>query len=169
MITIRSAHEDDVMQVAQIGLRAWEDATASLGVTEELRQNARNAFMNFTSNSWVSIRIAELDGVTCGWTARENFDENITDFWVDPDCLRQGVGTALLADLENSIRAQNYEEARLESHAQNDRALEFFRKNGYSVSWLSVTYSPKLDRDVHSVGLAKSLVPVTETGYGSEF
>lgn len=169
MIIIRAAREDDIVRLAQIGLRAWEKATSEIGMTDTLRENARQAFANFTHSSWLSIRVAELDGVVVGWTARENFDDTITDFWVDPSAERQGVGAALLADMEDQLRLQKYEVAKLESHAQNQVAINFFCKHGYSVSWLSVTYAPKLDRDVQSIGLSKTLVYEDEGTYGPAF
>jgi ribosomal-protein-alanine N-acetyltransferase len=45
-------------------------------------------------------------------------------------------------------------------------AINFFQKHGYSVSWLSSNYAPKLDRDVQSVGLSKSLIPEVADTYG---
>jgi ribosomal-protein-alanine N-acetyltransferase len=166
MIIIRAAHEDDISRLALIGLRAWEKATSDIGMTDTLRENARMAFANFTHSSWLSIRVAEFDGAVVGWTARENFDDTITDFWVDPQFERQGVGRALLDDIEDQLRLQNYDVAKLESHAQNQVAINFFCKHGYSISWLSVTYSPKLDRDVQSLGLSKNLEPDIAVTYG---
>ncbi|MGG2477864.1 GNAT family N-acetyltransferase, partial [Rhizobium sp. BR5] len=43
-----------------------------------------------------------------------------------------------------------FETIRLETHAQNEPAVAFFRHHGYSVRWLSVSYAPKLDREVQS-------------------
>ena len=51
----------------------------------------------------------------------------------------------------------------------NGDALKFFEKRGYSVNWLTVSYNPKLDRDVQSVGLSKLLSDEGGTGYGQEF
>jgi ribosomal-protein-alanine N-acetyltransferase len=166
MIVIRAAREDDIVRLAHIGLSAWEKATSEIGMTDTLRENARMAFANFTHSSWLSIRVAERDGVVAGWTARENFDDTITDFWVDPAFERQGIGRALLDDLEDQLRLQHYDVAKLESHAQNQVAINFFQKHGYSVSWLSSNYAPKLDRDVQSVGLSKSLIPEVADTYG---
>lgn len=169
MISIRPAREDEAALLATIGLRAWENATAAIGVTEALRDNASSAFQNFTRSSWLSINVAELDGAVAGWSAREHFDEAISDFWVDPAYQRQGVGTALLEDLERQVIKQGFELIKLESHAQNSQAVAFFQKHGYGVNWLSITYSPKLDRDVQSVGLHKQLVEENLGTYGPGF
>lgn len=166
MFVIRAAREEDITMLAQVGLRAWEKATSEIGMSDALKENARMAFANFTHSSWLSIRVAEHEGTLVGWTARENFDDTITDFWVDPQFERLGIGRALLSDMEDQLRLQHYDVAKLESHAQNQVAINFFRKHGYSVSWLSVNYAPKLDRDVQSIGLAKNLNPTPVSDYG---
>ena len=169
MILIRAAKEADAAVLASIGLRAWTNATTAIGVTEALRDNARAAFESFAFSTWQAITLAEVRGVVVGWAAREHFDEMITDFWVDPAYQRQGVGTALLAKLEQQIVERGLPVAELESHAQNDQAVSFFRKHGYSVSWFSMKYSTKLDREVQSVGLQKQLIDMDVTGYGFGF
>lgn len=166
MITIRNAREDDILPLAGIGLRAWEQAVAGVADLDELRDNARDAFLAFLSRHWLGVTVAEIGGVPAGWAAREALDDQITDLWVDPAHQRLGVGTALLSAVEGEIVAAQYETAGLETHARNTRALAFFGKHGYSVHWLSVTYSPKLDRDVDTVGLTRRLVADDPVGYG---
>ncbi len=155
--------------LAAIGLRAWADATTVIGVTEELRENARFAFGNFVRSSWNAITVAELDGAVAGWAARENFDDTISDFWVDPAYQRLGVGSRLLSVIERQIVQRGFFAGKLESHAHNDPAISFFRKHGYSVSWLSLKYSQKLDREVQSIGLQKQLVEMESESYGFGF
>lgn len=169
MISIRIAREDEAGILATIGFRAWYNAMASIGITQTLLDNAKSAFENFTRSSWLAITVAERDGIIAGWAAREDFDDKISDFWIVPDRQRQGIGTVLLAELEKEIIAQGFTSARMESHAQNEQAVAFFRHHGYGVSWLTVTYSPKLDRDVQSIGLRKQLVEEPNYTYGSGF
>jgi len=169
VIHIRPARETDAAVLAAIGLRAWAEATAVIGVTEALRENARYAFENFTHASWAAITVAEAGGGIVGWAAREHFDDTISDFWVDPPHQRQGVGAALLVEIERQIVARNFPSAKLESHAQNERAVQFFRKHGYGVSWFSMKYSTRLDRDVQSIGLEKQFVHISDDSYGFDF
>jgi ribosomal-protein-alanine N-acetyltransferase len=169
LISIHPAREGDAAILTAIGLRAWENATSAIGVTEELRDNARHAFGNFAQSSWQSITVAALDGAIVGWAARENFDNQISDFWIDPSYQRRGIGTVLLQDIERQIIGRGFETGKLESHAQNDQAVSFFRKHGYGVSWLSLKYSAKLDRDVQSIGLQKQLVETVRDSYGFGF
>ena len=66
MIVIRNAYEQEAEVLAAIGLRAWRQATAALGITPTLYDNAASAFSNFTRSSWLAIRVAEFGGSGCG-------------------------------------------------------------------------------------------------------
>lgn len=168
MINIRSARQDEAALLAELGLRAWESALNGVdNATATLRASAEAAFYSFTANHWLTISVAEQDGTLAGWAARERLDETITDFWIDPPFQRRGLGTALLASLEADILHQGFDTARLETHARN-AAIAFFEKHGYVIHWLTVSYSPKLDRDVETVGLSKRLDSEDDGLYGLE-
>lgn len=169
MATIRNAREDEVDILAEIGFRAWEKAMNSIGEMTDMRLNARAAFQNFTRSSWLTITVIEQVGTVAGWAARENLDELISDFWIDPVFQGHGLGMALLEEVEGEIVHQGFEVARVETHAQNAEAVGFFEKQGYSINWLSIVYSPKIDRDVQSVGLSKRLVAEAPDTYGPGF
>ncbi len=170
MAATRNAREDDVDILAEIGFRAWEKAMEAIGEMSDMRSSARAAFVNFTRSSWLTITVVEQTGSVAGWAAREHLDELISDFWIDPEYQGQGLGKALLQEVEAEIVRQGFEKARIETHAQNNEAIGFFEKNGYAIHWLSVAYSPKIDRDVQSVGLSKQFVEVPPTvSYGQEF
>ncbi len=165
----RNAREDEVDILAEIGFRAWEKAMETIGEMTDMRDSARDAFRNFTRSSWLTITVVEQSGHQAGWAAREQLDELISDFWIDPQYQGQGLGKALLADVEAEILRQGFEVARIETHAQNGEAIGFFERQGYAINWLSVAYSPKIDRDVQSVGLSKQLMTAPPAGYGQEF
>jgi len=169
MATIRNAREDEVDILAEVGFRSWEKAMVSIGEMTDMRASARSAFLNFTRSSWLTITVIERGGTPAGWAAREKLDELITDFWIDPHQQGHGFGRALLAEVEAEIIHQGFLTARVETHARNAEAVGFFEKHGYSVNWLSVAYSPKIDRDVQSVGLLKQLVMDEPETYGPDF
>lgn len=169
MLNIRNAREDDVAVLTEIGLRAWAQAMGPIGGNEEMQENASSAFASFVENSWLTIVVVEDNGQPVAWAARENLDEVITDFWVDPDHQRRGIGTALLQEMEKAIREQDFDMVKLETHALNNDAVSFFERNGFHINWLSVAYSPKLDQDVQSVGMSKSLLEEENGLYGTEF
>lgn len=169
MIHIRNAREGEADLLSEIGLRAWQKAMAAMGETDALLDAARSAFSNFTHNSWLTITVAELNGQIVGWAAREKFDETISDFWIDPSFTRQGVGAALLSQIETDIADQGFSSAGMQTHSGNNEAINFFQKHGYSIHWLSIVYNPKLDRDVPSVGLTKPLESAGDGTYGPDF
>ncbi len=166
MIHIRNAHEGETAVLASIGLRSWQKAMATIGGAGELLDGASEAFTNFTRNLWLTISVIELNGEAVGWAAREALDEAISDFWIDPDFARRGLGSALLTRIEHDVREQGLEKVSLQSHAGNTDAIAFFKARGYEIHWLSVVYSPKLDSDVPTVGLSKSLVAESDGAYG---
>ncbi len=168
MITVRNAREEDVLAIVEIGVRAWEQAVVGVADLQVRRDHARNAFQQFLGQHWLRVSVAEFDGGLAGWASRESLDDEITDLWVDPTHQKKGVGAALLAVMEAEIIAADFEAARLQTHARNTAAVGFFQKHGYSVSWLSVDYSERLDRDVESIGLRRQLVEDVPIGYGPD-
>ena len=165
MIGIRAARQDEALLLRDIGLRAWASAMSGIEESSAMRVAAEAAFEAFASQYWLTISVVEADGVPAGWAARERLDETITDFWIDPEYQRKGLGTALLVALEADITHQGFDTARLETHARNT-AIAFFERNGYAINWLSVSYSVKLDRDVETVGLSKRLDSGDDGLYG---
>jgi len=162
MATIRNAREDETETLSEIGLRSWEQAMSAVGDMAGIRENARAAFENFTRSAWLTISVIEHGGAIVGWAAREGLDELISDFWIDPPARRQALGTELLAAIESDIVRQGFDSVRVETHALNQDAIGFFGARGYRINWLSAAYSPKLDREVQSVGLSKQLVEEEE-------
>ena len=166
MIIVRNALEEDVPALVGIGVEAWGQAVSGVADLQVRRDHARDAFQQFLANRWLRVSIAEADGLPAGWAAREALDDEITDLWIAPLRQRKGLGSALLAAMEAEIVAAGFEAARLQTHARNVAAVSFFRKHGYTVSWLSIAYSQRLDRDVESVGLSRQLVADEPIGYG---
>jgi GNAT superfamily N-acetyltransferase len=70
---------------------------------------------------WVAV-----EGAAIGWVEVDR--DRVAALYVSPSCSRRGVGSALLARAETSIRSSGYAMARLES-SQN--ALDFYLRRGY--------------------------------------
>jgi len=58
----------------------------------------------------------------------------VPEIAVDPTRQRQGIGTALLDGLLERTKAPGVDEIRLTVHADDERAREFYRTNGFSVA-----------------------------------
>lgn len=154
---IRHAHEEDVPVLVDIGLQAWERAVSGVADAQAMRHVAELSFLSFLRLNWFSVSVVENSGAVAGWAAREDGDGTISDLWVQPQLQRSGLGSSLLADLEQRILADGFQAAALRTHAQNAQAIDFFRKHGYAVNSLTTAYAPKLDRDIESVGMTKML------------
>ncbi|KQV34406.1 MULTISPECIES: GNAT family N-acetyltransferase [unclassified Rhizobium] len=167
MITIRIAREDDVIPLTAIGLSAWQTAVLGLVDPVKMRHTVEVAFLSFLRNNWERVLVGEIDGALAGWVASEQGDGTITDLWVAAEVQRQGLGSALLEQMENRIAAMDIETAELGTHARNTAAVDFFMKRGYSVSSLSTSYAAKLDQNVETIGLRKVLIERPELDAGS--
>jgi GNAT superfamily N-acetyltransferase len=67
-----------------------------------------------------------MEGAAIGWVEVDR--DRVAALYVSPSCARRGVGSALLARAEASMRNAGYATARLES-SQN--ALAFYLQRGY--------------------------------------
>jgi ribosomal-protein-alanine N-acetyltransferase len=157
MMIVRLAREDEVPALTAIGLEAWEKAVSGVADAPAMRHVAELAFLSFLRSKWFSVNVIEFDGEAAGWAAREDDDGHISDLWIRPAAQRNGLGSILLAELERRILVEGFEATVIKTHSQNTPAIGFFRKHGYSISWLSTTYAPKLGRDIESVGMSKLL------------
>jgi putative acetyltransferase len=72
-------------------------------------------------DAWVAVEDAAI-----GWVEVDR--DRVAALYVSPSCAHRGVGSALLARAETSIRGSGYATARLES-SQN--ALAFYLRRGY--------------------------------------
>jgi [ribosomal protein S18]-alanine N-acetyltransferase len=157
MATIRNARADEAEILAAVGFRAWDSTADGWGDAENIRESAFRTFATFTRDHWLAIDVAERAGQVLGWSARERLDNAITDLWVEPIFQRQGVGGALLEHMEQEVVGAGHETIETQVHSENVAAIEFFRKVGFSVSWMTTAWSARLDRDVDTIGLVKRL------------
>lgn len=165
MLFIRPANSAEAQDLARIGLSAWEKAIRVWGEdADRLRDNAKAAYYDFCTRSWPDILVAEWDGDLAGWGACEKADDFITDLWVHPDFQGRGIGTALLAEIEDGIRERGYRAARLDTHARNAGAIKLYKRLGYRVSAYFVVYSEPLDEDIDKVEMIKEFEPAEDTG-----
>lgn len=78
--------------------------------------------------------VAERDGVVIG-TVMVGYDGHrgwINYLGVDPDCRRQGVGRALMAEAERLLRAEGCPKINLQIRTSNASAIEFYRHLGFA-------------------------------------
>lgn len=124
---LRRADATDAEALATIRRSAILALAASAMSKEQAEQWAARAAADRIARAlrdhdvWVAV-----DGVAIGWV--EVDQDRVAALYVSPSCSRRGVGTALLARAETSIRSSGYATTRLES---SPNALEFYFRRGY--------------------------------------
>lgn len=79
------------------------------------------------------IRVAEIKGevIGFGWLNTDPMQDTITSFAVFPEFQRQGVGSGLVAELENQARKMQMKKIAFRTGIANEKARRFFSKMGY--------------------------------------
>jgi ribosomal protein S18 acetylase RimI-like enzyme len=92
--------------------------------------------------------VAERDGRVVG-TVMAGYEGHrgwINYLGVDPDCQRQGVGRALMAEAERLLREVGCPKINLQVRATNAAAIEFYRRIGYALDDV-VSMGKRLEHD----------------------
>jgi ribosomal protein S18 acetylase RimI-like enzyme len=134
---IEPARPDDVPALAAIFVRCWRDAYRGV-VDDEIIDRLDETHVA----SWWSRLVAEhtvlvaRDGVPVGMT-RFGADEDdpsrghVFSLYVDPAAAGGGVGRALLTRATDELSAAGFRSATLWVFEANERALRFYRANGW--------------------------------------
>lgn len=159
-LRIRPMREDDIEDLVQLGLLAWEPVFASFrrvlgpdlyqAMFPDWRKSQREGIEGVCRDSEkMTVWVAEVDGAAVGFLAYELKDSNkegeVMMLAVDPDYQNQGVGTELNCFALERMRESGMEMAKVEtggdpSHAPARRSYE---KAGYTALPL-VRYFKKL-------------------------
>jgi ribosomal protein S18 acetylase RimI-like enzyme len=131
-LAIRPATQSDVPRMIDIARRAFLSAFGSTAPFPLIHQWARND-REATSypRDWALMFVLERDGVIAG-LVQPTLDE-INGLWIHPDCQGQGIGSRLLRYGEDIILDRGYARSWLTCSTYNTRALDFYRRRGYTV------------------------------------
>lgn len=159
-LLIRKARPDEATLLGEIGYAAWAaSAFAANDAGRVDRERLQAEFRGFFDTNAALALVAELDGHAVGWGAREHDDQRISDLWMAPAAQGKGIGGQLLAALICEIRAAGYALVELETLAQNEKAIAFYHRHGFSIVWRRETFSATLGYAIDKVGMNKSLSP----------
>lgn len=160
MLKVRPANSEELQELAGIGLASWRKGILPLIAADVVsRIEKDNPFIPFLEEHGENILVAEADGVLAGLGAAEHGDNHISDIWVAPQHEGKGVGSALIAALEERFRSNGFTEATIRVSANNTRALGLYLHLGYRETWRGFDHDPILDVTLEKVALAKSIRP----------
>ena len=158
MIILRPAREIEIEALAELGLSAWCKGIGphvSPDVVRRVTQN--NPFLPFLRDLGAQVLVAEIDGCPAGIGASEHADNCISDIWVSPLFEGRGVGSALIAALEQKFTSQGFAEVLIQVTAANSRAYGLYRHLGFVEIWRRKELDPVLNTVLEKVGLSKPL------------
>lgn len=130
MLSIRKAQPDDVIQQLRIQIDALRTLCRQDYTPEQIEglieRNIRYASRGGCQSELTLV--AEVDGVIVGFSAL--LGRRISALYVHPRYVRQGIGSRLLAALEQRAVTQNIRTLRV---AASLTAHPFYQANGYQV------------------------------------
>ena len=127
-IQIRGAKPSDVAALSELYRRS---SLSNEGDREQLVAHPDSLVFDPVPVHEGRTRVATVEGRIVGFTSTSATTEGLEldDLFVDPDWMRQGVGTQLMRDIEAVTRSRG--DTRLEVTA-NDHALAFYVQAGFT-------------------------------------
>lgn len=149
-VAVRRGTAADVDAVRRVAERSWTAAYDDILSPETIDRALAEWYDPDAVREWADrdewpFFVAAVDGTVVGYVAGRldvadgSEDEggpataSLGAIYVDPDRWGEGVGGALLDRFEAACRAADRDAVRLRVLAANERALSFYRHNGYAV------------------------------------
>ncbi len=132
---LRPAVPADVLPVATIHVRAWQEAYRGLMPADylaHLRPEDRAARYTFGRPDGPQTTVALRDGLVLGFATI--LGPELAALNVDPTAWRTGIGTALLVHARASIAATGAPAAHLWMLVGNTRAQRFYARDGWHLT-----------------------------------
>ena len=161
---VRKARPDDAAPLAVAGLAAWRRGIGPFVGPEVHARVTERVFSDFIERNLADVLVAEVAGEVVGFVATEGGKDYISDLWVSPDHAGKGVGSALLAAVEQMVRDRGFQAVEIEVMTENEPALRLYRRHGYAVTWQDMRYDQGLDMDLHKTHLRKLLPGAATSG-----
>jgi ribosomal-protein-alanine N-acetyltransferase len=149
----RTMTDADRTGVADIGYNSWlANRLYQEWFDPAVEARARSWLKDWVKNPQCDVVVCVIDGAVTGWGARDNYGkpgaggelDYISDLWVSPDTQGRGVGSAILNELMNRMRADGLARARIEVAQANLRALDLYVRQGFRETWRGVKMSETL-------------------------
>jgi ribosomal-protein-alanine N-acetyltransferase len=162
----RTMTDADRTGVADVGYRSWlANRLYQEWFDPAVETRAQSWLADWVKNPRCDVVVCLADGMLVGWGARDNYDtpgagaplDYISDLWVNPDAQGKGIGSAILSDLINRMRAEGLERARIEVAQANLRALDLYVRQGFRETWRGVKMSETLGLPLPRILLEKKI------------
>lgn len=145
IVHIRRAREPDARGMAEVHVRAWQEAYRDSlpgpylrGLSVDARESHWREELRALApdrRPWVAEATDQVVGFAAAGAARDESAHPLTGevyaLYVLPDCWDRGVGRTLLAHAEHDLIAHGYDEAVLWVLADNRRARAFYEMSGW--------------------------------------
>ena len=126
MITIRSAEQTEVDQLAKVWFDAWNDAHAKIVPAELARLRTLESFRERMQKELPNVRVAGSPGEPLGFCIVRA--DELYQLFVAAQARGTGVAAALMADAEAKLAQSGVETAWLACAIGNERAARFYEK-----------------------------------------
>ena len=140
-VTVRETMEDDANAVQRVARTSWHAAYDEILGEETVAETvdswfARENVVADVNRDERPFFVAESDGEVVGFAiAAPDGDHEATyhlyRIYVHPDHWSEGVGTELLAHLEDELRGRGADRLRLSVFAENETAVGFYESRGF--------------------------------------
>lgn len=149
----RTMTDADRTGVADIGYSSWlANRLYQEWFDPAVEARARSWLQDWVKDPKCDVVVCIVDGEVVGWGARDNYAkpgagaplDYISDLWVSPDTQGRGIGSAILNELMNRMRAEGLKRAQIEVAQANLRALDLYVRQGFRETWRGVKMSETL-------------------------
>jgi GNAT superfamily N-acetyltransferase len=141
-VELREARRGDELRVAELHVRSWQEAYSGLMPAEFLAAlDPRDRATRYTfadEDGPTTVLAVDEDEALSGFVSfGRSRDEDLPDhgeigaLYVDPDRHRGGVGRLLMAEARRRLAVAGYSDAFLWVLDGNDRAREFYEREGW--------------------------------------
>jgi GrpB-like predicted nucleotidyltransferase (UPF0157 family)/ribosomal protein S18 acetylase RimI-like enzyme len=148
-MNVRAADNGDVSEIARIHVRSWRAAYRGVlpdaildGLSVSEREGSWRALLAEGGEAWITLVAERPGGELTGFcsVALPGRDEGIGErtaeigaLYVDPDCWREGAGSALLSAILAELGGRGWRDVVLWALPENQAALAFYDRFGFVV------------------------------------
>jgi [ribosomal protein S18]-alanine N-acetyltransferase len=162
----RTMTDADRTGVANVGYSSWlANRHYQEWFDPAVENRARNWLREWVKNPKCDIVVCVADGAVIGWGARDNYEQTgcgrdldyISDLWVGPEAQGLGIGSAILTQLFERMRADGLRRARIEVAQANLRAIDLYVRQGFRETWRGVKMSETLGLPLPRILMERAL------------